>query len=408
MTGAALVSALQDAATNIQSHYRGLLLRRREVKRHEDAQRKQKHEARARKKAEEQRRALVATYLQQRWRRNRPKQQQILRQLSAFVEHDKALLRKPLRVCVEAKDTHDLHMPWGGRLLLYGDLDAVHSLQVLHRPPRDAFYRAFAAMRKGMHDASVVGMAFPRWFTEKVLEDAAANALIERQRQAIALQRNGKVAQVAEADPSESPEHGEEHVQRAHDSALAALTMGEALPLVQVVGVEVHNYSEVRLKLSLAEAWLPSASASGRELILQAHSSAAMLVWLELLKVRRARPHAPAFVQPSRRPERPAPLTAATLYSRALAIASHRLVSAASGRWRMMLCRRAGTLCGLSHGRSNARRRRPQQVQQARHRARRSRVRHARLAARRLPTPTPLGCARTTTRLRLRSLLACL
>ena len=38
---------------------------------------------------------------------------------------DKALLRKPLRVCLESLESHDVHMPWGGRLLLYGELDAI-------------------------------------------------------------------------------------------------------------------------------------------------------------------------------------------------------------------------------------------------------------------------------------------
>ena len=73
----------------------------------------------------------------------------------------------------------------------------------------------------------------------------------------------------------------------AHASAYAALVGGEALPLMKVVSAEVHNYSEVRLRLALAADWLPSACAAACELVLQAHSSAAMLAWLELLKATR-------------------------------------------------------------------------------------------------------------------------
>ena len=72
-----------------------------------------------------------------------------------------------------------------------------------------------------------------------------------------------------------------------YSTAYQALAEGEELSLVKVIGVQVHNYSEVRLKLSLAPDWAPSLSKvqSARELIVQAHSSAAMLVWLEMLKV---------------------------------------------------------------------------------------------------------------------------
>ena len=107
----------------------------------------------------------AAKNVQRVWRRNRPKQRQVLRQLSAFVEHDKALLRKPLRICfVDSLDTHDVRTPWGGRVLLYGELDAIESLQLVCRPPKDAFYRSYAAIRQAVHDAS----AIPKWFADNV------------------------------------------------------------------------------------------------------------------------------------------------------------------------------------------------------------------------------------------------
>ena len=286
-----------DAASTIQSHFRGLLLRKRELRRYEENQAKQKKQARSRRKERDKRLLKVTKWVQRRWRYNRPKQLQILRQLSAFVEHDKALLRKPLRICLQTIDG-DVHTPWGGRLLLYGDLDAIDSLQLLFRPPTDVFYRSYATMRRAVQDTSAMGKAIPRWVSEHVptLLDSSADALIQKQRRAVEAQREQRASRVEETSELSTVEASASPTGTTRtsspsgyvdvpNSAYSALLMGEPLPLAKIMSVRVYDYSEMRLELTLARDWFPSASATACELVLQAHSSAAMLVWFELLKI---------------------------------------------------------------------------------------------------------------------------
>jgi len=278
-----------DAATTIQLHYRRLLLRRREARRRERAEASQMRVARARQRHRDRKLLWWTRFVQDRWRHNRGKQQQILRQLSAFVEHDKALLRKPLRLCLESMDTRDVRSPWGARLLLYGELDAIESLQLLFCPPKDVFYRSFAAARKAVRDMS----AMPHWVASHVpkLASNKTEALLDRSRTALAIQRASQSENVRNQGDDATSVTLANGRARQPESAYQALMMGLPLPLTKVVDVRVYNYSDVRLKLSLASEWLHGSSTghpptpSTLELIVQAHSSAAMLVWLEVLKV---------------------------------------------------------------------------------------------------------------------------
>ena len=141
--------------------------------------------------------------------------------------------------------------------------------------------------------ASKLGNALP----------SATESLIERQRRAIANQGHAHRQVNFAVEPSSrtarrltKPPRRQTNISRAraysvtsehaHASAYAALLVGKSLPLTQIVGAEVYNYSEVRLRLLLAPSWLPTAGQEACEIILQAHSSAAMLVWLELRLVR--------------------------------------------------------------------------------------------------------------------------
>jgi len=264
-----------DAAACIQFHERCRAQRQRAMKVREKTEEKRARKARDRRKKEEKKVLYFTRLIQRQWRLNRRAKEQILRQFSAFVEHDKALLRKPLRICFKSPETGDVHTPWGARLLLYGDLDAVDSLQLLWRPPKDAVYRSYAAVRKAIRDVSALVRAVPEVLDRRLpkIQTTNTNLLLERQRAALAEQRAT----------------GQEMTQRdqmPYSTAYEALCSGEALSLNKIVRVDVYNYTDVRLKILLASNWLqPSAAPLACELVLQAHSSAAMLVWLEVLKV---------------------------------------------------------------------------------------------------------------------------
>lgn len=162
----------QDAAKIIQKSFKTLLRVQREREQSEEQKK-----IRSKIKREEQKRLdkkllRITCSMQNRWRKNRNKQQ-ILRQLSSLAEHDRALLRQPLRICRERQDEHrDVYTPWGAHLLLYGDLDSIDSLQLIFCPPRDVFYRAYAATRKTFQDVSAFGQAVP----------SRANAAVRRSR----------------------------------------------------------------------------------------------------------------------------------------------------------------------------------------------------------------------------------
>jgi hypothetical protein len=119
-------------------------------------------------------------------------------------------------------------------------------------------------------------------------------ALLDRSRTALAIQRASQSENVRNQGDDATSVTLANGRARQPESAYQALMMGLPLPLTKVVDVRVYNYSDVRLKLSLASEWLHGSSTghpptpSTLELIVQAHSSAAMLVWLEVLKVQRS------------------------------------------------------------------------------------------------------------------------
>ena len=284
----------QEAAKLILHRWRAYKWRESQRKRRKKTDQYEEKQRAARRRHEERKLLHFTKFVQRRWRYNRRKQKQIVQKLTSFVEHDRALLRRPLRVChLLPAPADDIYTPWGGRLLLYGELDAIDSLQMLFRPPQDVFYRSYAALMVAAKEAAKIGRATPKWFADNMpsWDTLPANAKRKKRESESALRRKGAVFDHGGESPtSRSEKKLRWEATGAPGSASSALLVGVPLPLAKIVGVEVQNYSEVRLKVSLASDWLathggPAMAETGAcELVLQAHSSAAMLVWLDLLK----------------------------------------------------------------------------------------------------------------------------
>lgn len=199
----------------------------------------------------------AAQRLQRYWRGTVARHNDLDHRLSLLPYYDLGLLRKPLRICLFADRkigvSDGIYSP-RGTLRLDSDRGAL----VFHTP-RDWMSRVLRAARALFGEQGRVGA--------EQRQSSTGTAMGSRRSvgQSIVASLEGEAPQ--------------------DDGMLAfqALSQGEVLPISKVTRIAVHDHSDARLVFVIGSGAFQSFQHSSM-LVLQAHSSASMLVWMRVLQ----------------------------------------------------------------------------------------------------------------------------